>query len=82
KALKAIILKVQARMPVLMKWAERLMTPYPYPHFLSHLLYRRSPDIIQPLAFPSAAEPCFFIHYYKTIFILKSRICNLQFAIF
>ena len=46
KALKAIILKVQARMSVLMEWAERLMAPYPYPHFLSHLLYRRSPYII------------------------------------
>ena len=28
KALKAIILKVQTRMPVLMEWAERLMAPY------------------------------------------------------
>ena len=30
-----------------MEWAERLMAPYPYPHFLSHLLNRGGPDIIQ-----------------------------------
>ena len=48
KAFKPISLESQARVPVVMEWAERLMAPHLYSQLLGHILYRRSPDIIQP----------------------------------
>ena len=46
KAFKPISLESQARVPVVMEWAERLMAPHLYSQLLGHILYRRSPDII------------------------------------